>query len=230
MKRSQGEKIGGAVLVADDHEITRFGMVLLVRRSLGPSQVLQATCFKEVLSALDTAELKLVVCDLVMPGLTSPSQLALIRQRRPEVKLVVLSGMDDRASVLGALEAGVHGYLLKTASSEDNLDHIRHVLAGEIYVPPLVAMLSSPPAEQIAPAPDVVPDLEPEMDLDVRLSPRQVQVLEGLVRGLSNKEIGRELELAEGTIKMHVGAVLRALNAGNRARAAAIGQRLLRPR
>lgn len=229
MRRSQAHKIDGAVLVADDHELTRFGMVHLVRRSFSPSEVLQATSFDEAMSLLGNEKLKLVVCDLMMPGLNEAGRLACIRQRRPDVKLVVLSGHEVREAVLAALAAGAHGFLLKSASSEENLERLNYILDGQIYVPPLVADMASAMPQKATEAEQSEGTESSGLD-QVKLSPRQLQVLEGMVKGLSNKEIGRSLGLAEGTIKMHVGGVLRALGATNRAHAAALGQRLLKHR
>jgi DNA-binding NarL/FixJ family response regulator len=228
MKHALAQTIDGSVLVADDHDVVRFGLSQLIQRSFQAQRVLEADCFDGALQLIGTENLKLVVCDLAMPGLEGPARLAYIRRRRPDVKLVVLSGIAERAAVLEALQAGVHGYLVKTTSNDDLIKNLAYVLSGQVYVPPLVADIGDVrPVE-----PDVCDDAEASGTVaaniaGARLSPRQLQVLGGLVRGLSNKEIARELELAEGTIKMHVGAVLRALGASNRAHAAALGHQLL---
>jgi DNA-binding NarL/FixJ family response regulator len=143
----------------------------------------------------------------------------------------VLSASEDRADILAALEAGVHGYLVKTANMDRLVSRIQHVLAGEIYVPPSLAELPcldtalrhhaviAAVAKGVAPN-EAGPD-------QVTLSERQRQVLEGLMMGLSNKQIARGLDLAEGTVKMHVGALFRTLGAQNRTHAVALGKKLL---
>lgn len=228
MKRTRNTKFEGTILVADDHEVVRYGLVQLLRREFGPRQVVEASAFDEVEKAMGLDDLKLVICDLTMPGLKGPQQLSVLRRRRPDVKVVVLSGNEERQTVLDALMAGVHGYFLKSGGNDRLIERLTYVLGGEIYVPPLVATL------QAVAAPARVDGERPASPQPVptsngaKLSGRQKEVLSGLVRGLSNKEIARELHLAEGTVKMHVGAVLRVLGASNRAHAAAIGQHLLR--
>lgn len=226
MRRPQRHKVGGAVLVADDHEFVRYGLVQTLERTFEADRVLEAGCFAEVMRQMDTKGLKLVVCDLDMPDRDGMEQISWMRRRRPEVKLAVLSGIETRDSVLAALAAGVHGYLLKSMPSEDVIDKLVRVLAGEIFVPTLVANIDEAQAVRRGLQEEAGTRPTPA---STKLSPRQLQVLAGLVRGLSNKEIARELGKAEGTIKMHVGAVLRALDAANRAHAAAIGQQLLHP-
>lgn len=225
MKRSQTHKISGTVLVADDHEVVRYAMVQMLKQSFGVARVLEARCFDDVMHALESEDVQLVLCDLGMPGLQAPHQLSCIRRLRPQAKLVVLSGREERSAVLAALEAGVHGYLLKSTPNEENLDRLSYILGGQIYVPPLVAVVDG--ATQASQ--ESSEEANGAGAASIKLSRRQRQVLEGLVRGLSNKEIARELELAEGTIKMHVGAVLRALGVTSRTRAAALGQQLLEP-
>lgn len=226
MRRTQADKFNGSILIADDHEVVRFGLAQLLRRSLGADRIIEAERFQDVLALLETSDPRLIVCDLAMPGLDRPAMLASVRRRRPEAKLVVLSGIGDREAVLEALGAGVHGYIVKSTTNDGLVERLRYVLSGEIYVPPLLAEPVEPrladPAEPLA-----ANGAQTNAIAGLRLSPRQMQVLCGLVRGLTNKEIARELELAEGTIKMHVGAVLRALGASNRAHAAALGQHLV---
>lgn len=233
MKRAHAHKLGGSALVADDHEVVRFGLVQLLRQELAPKRIYEAECFEEALQQLGNDDLKLVVCDLGMPGLDGPSDLARIRRKRPDVKLVVLSAIQEREAVLESLAAGVHGYIVKTTPNDVIIGRLAYILGGEIYVPPLLAAIAAEPERATTEAATASSGIEADAVAsqtlhNVRLSPRQLQVLGGLVRGLSNKELARELVLAEGTIKMHVGAVLRALGASNRAHAAALGQQLLR--
>lgn len=226
MKRARNNKLDGTILVADDHEVVRYGLVQLLRRELGPRQVIEASGFEEVEKAMGRDDLKLVICDLTMPGLDGPQQLASLRRRRPEVKLVVLSGNEERQTVLDALAAGVHGYFLKSSDNTRFIERLNYVLGGEIYVPPLVAAVHAVRAPTRADGERTAQQVVAPAN-GTKLSARQKEVLRGLVRGLSNKEIARELRLAEGTVKMHVGAVLRVLGASNRAHAAAMGQHLL---
>ena len=152
--------------------------------------------------------------------MNSPRDLMRLRLARPDVRVIVLSGSEARSDILAALEAGVHGYIVKSERTEVVLRRIRGILAGEIYVPPSLADVSEEMLEQ-----PVAPPVE-DASLDV-LTPRQREVLQLITEGLSNKEIGRQLTVAEGTVKMHVATILKAIGANNRAHAAAIGRRFL---
>ena len=222
MARQRSMQIAGPVLVADDHEVVRYGLIQLLRKDLGVSTTLQTGDFQEALALVSQHDLSMAIFDLGgMPGLTSPRDLAEVRRRRPSTRVVVLSGSDNRSDILAALEAGVHGYIIKNARTDLLVERLAYIMSGEIYVPSTladqpVAKPSMAAAETMRPA-----------GASHALSDRQRQVLEGLVMGLSNKQIARELHLAEGTVKMHIGALFRALGASNRAHAAALGKKLL---
>jgi DNA-binding NarL/FixJ family response regulator len=210
----------GTVLVADDHAVFRMGLIQLLRRSLKVKRFLEAECFADVLDRVKDKDLTLAIVDLRMPGLSGPKDVARIRLLRPNVQIVVLSGSEAREDILDALAAGVHGYIVKSQSSGELINKLRYVLSGEIYVPPILAELPANPAEVVEPACEVTP--EPR-----RLSSRQSQVLKGVVEGKSNKEIAQALNVAEGTVKMHLAALFRVLGATNRAHAAALGKQLI---
>jgi DNA-binding NarL/FixJ family response regulator len=217
--RAKGE-IRGTVLIADDHEVVRLGLVLLLRRCLGAKKIVQAECFSEVIGHLKETDLTLAIVDLTMPGLSGPQDIARIRLLRPDARVVVLSGSTSRKDILDALSAGVHGYIVKNLTSEDLIDKLRYVLSGEIYVPPILAEQAPEHAESVAQK----GVLQPAQNI---LSNRQRQVLKGLLEGKSNKEIAQELKVAEGTVKMHLAALFRVLGAANRAHAAALGKHLI---
>jgi DNA-binding NarL/FixJ family response regulator len=210
----------GTVLIADDHEVYRFGLSRLLHTSLGAERVLEADRFEVALECLDATDLKLAIFDLTMPGLDSPHDLAKVRQARPDVTLVALTASDCREDMLAVLAAGAHGYILKSESSDLLLERLQHVLAGEVYVPASLTHL--------APAPERDPTgLRNNIEVTSRLTERQVQVLRCLLAGKSNKEIGRELSLSSSTVKQHLVAIFRALGAQNRAHAAALARQLL---
>lgn len=213
MRANAQRDFPGTVLIADDHEVFRLGLVQLLRSSLKVKRFLQAETFSEVAGHLKDPELVLVIIDLGLDGMTSVKDLVRIRRQRPDLQLVVVSGSDAREDILQALWAGVHGYIVKTQHTNQLIDKLRYILSGEIYVPPILA-------EQ--PAPEA-----PQQRLTKKLSSRQHQVLKGLVEGKSNKEIAKGLNVAEGTVKMHLAALYRVLGATNRAHAAALGKQLI---
>jgi DNA-binding NarL/FixJ family response regulator len=210
----------GTVLIADDHEVFRIGLVQLLRRSLRVKRFLQAECFAQVVEHLKDRDVTLSILDLGMPGLDGPKEIARMRLLRPDAQVVVLSASDSRKNILEALSAGAHGYIVKNQNTGQLVDRLRHVLSGEIYVPAVLAELPPEPADGTASNRGTKP-------IRKTLSSRQRQVLKGLVEGKSNKEIARALNVAEGTVKIHLAALFRVLGASNRAHAAALGKQLI---
>lgn len=211
----------GTVLIADDHPVVRMGLVQLLRSSLRARKIVEAVCFEEVIARLEESDVALAIVDLGMPGLTGAGDLKRMRHLRPDAKMVVLSGSTSQADILDALKAGMHGYIIKSQTSEELIDKLRYVLSGEIYVPPMLADLALDPAPPALSKPGL------QLAAHKALSSRQRQVLKGLVEGKSNKEIAQDLEIAEGTVKMHLASLFRALGATNRAHAAALGKQYL---
>lgn len=214
------QEFQGKVLIADDHAIFRVGLRQTLRRCLKVRKFIEVERFSEVIDQLKDKDVALAIVDLRMPGLSGPKDVARIRRLRPDVRLVVLSASDDREDILEALAAGTHGYIVKSEPTEQLIRRIRHILSGEIYVPPSLAELPPSPPPAAEPAHDAAPDRKP-------LSGRQRQVLRGVVEGKSNKEIAQALNVAEGTVKMHLAALFRVLGAANRAHAAALGKQLI---
>jgi DNA-binding NarL/FixJ family response regulator len=208
----------GAVLIADDHQVFRIGLAQLLRRHLKVKRFLEAGCFAEAMEHLQNSDLTLAIVDLRMPGLAGPKGIAQMRLLRPEAQIVVLSASDCREDILGALAAGVHGYIVKSQHTDQLIDRLRYVLSGEIYVPPILAERG----------PDATANPEVTRAAPMQsLSARQRQVLKGLIEGKSNKEIAQALNVAEGTVKMHLAALFRVLGATNRAHAVAVGKQLI---
>ena len=204
------------VLVVDDHSIVRQGLAALLRQEGADTQVVHAADRGEGLAMIEAhADLDAVLLDLNMPGGDGMSVIAEFGRRRPTLPVIILSSSEDPGDVRQALNLGALGYVPKSASPEVLISAVRLVLSGAIYVPPLV--LDNPP-----PA-DVAATAASERGA---LTPRQVEVLQELAKGLSNKEIGLMFNLSEKTVKAHVGAIFRSLNvvtrtqASNAARAA----------
>src|SRR5262245_46474780 len=208
----------GAVLIADDHQVFRIGLAQLLRRQLKVARLLEAGSFAEAMEHLKNKDVSLAIVDLRMPGLVGPQGIAQMRRSRPEAQIVVLSASDCREDILGALAAGVHGYIVKSQHPDQLIERLRYILGGEIYVPPILA--ERPIEEEASSRPARVQPMQ-------SLSHRQRQVLMGLIEGKSNKEIAQALSVAEGTVKMHLAALFRVLGATNRAHAVAMGKQLI---
>src|SRR5262245_55332717 len=210
----------GTVLIADDHEIYRFGLVQLMRRSLKSKRFLQAAGLPEFLEHLRDKDVSLGLLDLKMPGLTASTEIRRLRLLRPDARMVVLSGSESREDILGCLSAGAHGYIVKNQQTEQLISRLRYILSGEIYIPASFA--------ELLPETSGATRSEPgEKLLKLELSKRQRQVLRGLIEGKSNKEIAQALNIAEGTVKIHLAALFRLLGAANRAHAVALGKQLI---
>ena len=203
------DEFRGTVLVADDHAVFRMGLVQLLQRRLKVKRFLEATSFAEVIEHLKQKDVTLAILDLGIPGLSRTKDIAQVRRLRPDAHVVVLSASDRREDILEALSAGVHGYIVKRQKTDGLIDRLRYVLSGEIYVPPILSEL---PSQRAA---------------EATLTSRQRQVLKGVVEGKSNREIARALNIAEGTVKLHLAGLFKLLGATNRAHAAALGKHLI---
>jgi DNA-binding NarL/FixJ family response regulator len=205
------------LLIVDDHAILREGLVALLQQFEQGADVLQASDTTEGLRLAEAnPDLDAVFLDLNMPDQGGMEVIPVFVQRCPEVPVIVLSSSEDPGDVRLALKSGALGYVPKSASPRNILSALRLVLAGEIYVPPLMLDLAAVAADGSA---RVVP--EP----GERLTERQTEVLRQLCRGLSNKEISRALELSEKTTKSHITAIFKVLGVVNRTQAAAAARR-----
>jgi DNA-binding NarL/FixJ family response regulator len=204
------------ILIADDHALFRKGVRLLLADAFPKADLRDVDSLDAALEFLSAAPVDLAILDLRMPGMSGAESLRAVREAYPGTAVLVLSGSDARQDVLSALGAGVHGYVVKASPDAEVLAAIERVRRGQVYVPP---QLASATAETAPPASDGIPAAFEG------LTPRQKDVLRLLATGKSNKEIARELDLAEGTVKIHLAAVLRFLKARNRTEAAVLASR-----
>ena len=200
------------ILIADDHELFRDGLRLVLGQFEGPPTIVEASDFPEAIAAVQRdADIEIVLLDLTMPGMSWTDGLARLKSLVPAtVPVIVLSASDDRRHVLQAVNMGAAGFIPKTSSSRVMLSALKLVLSGGVYLP--LALLDQGGTDS---------DGLPVADVAAlaSLTPRQKDVLALLGQGKSNKEIARTLELAEGTVKLHVTAILKSLNVNNRTRA-----------
>ncbi len=197
------------VLVVDDHPLILEALSQLLPQLTPGTEVSVAHDRAEAEAALDDdPDIALVLLDLALPGTRGLDFLADMQLDYPGVPVVILSATHDRATVTAALAAGARGFIPKTANATALLDALQRVTEGSVYLPT-----------------DVAAELEAD---GVRLSPgelgltsRQSDVLKLLVQGKPNKLICRDLRLSEGTVKVHVSAILRALRVNTRTQAVA---------
>lgn len=213
----QPDEVSGAVaIVGDSHSLVRAGLKDVLRRRFGFQSVSEARSLAEVMDLVDRLpHVEFACIDLAMPGVVGVASLTALRNAFPSLRLAVTSGSDDREDILAALGAGVHGFIPKTYEMPQVTEALRTILDGNIFVPPVLANAASEvrptrPGDAAARAHGVA-----------ALSRRQLDVLNLLACGRTNREISAELRLADGTVKVHVQAILRALGVKNRAGAVA---------
>ncbi len=206
------------ILVADDHALFREGLRYVLAQLGDEVEMLEAKDCAEALALIgNRSDLDLVLLDLAMPGMDGLAGLRALRARHPSVPVVILAASEEPTDVRQALDGGAMGFIPKSSTSKVMLSALRLVLSGGVYLPP--AFLER---FQTGRAPIAAPSLEA-----LGLTPRQHDVLRMLGRGQSNKEIARVLGLAEGTVKLHISAILRGLGVDNRTRAVIVAARLL---
>ena len=214
-------------LIADDHSLYRIGLGLLLKDQLGFTEVIEASTFDEALDRLaDRPQIALALFDLSMPGMGGPQSLAVVRSSYPGVRVAVISGSEERENVVQSIAASLHGYIPKTLPEAEIVKALRDIMAGRVFVPVLIATATAP--GQKAPG-DKLPGEPSAAALATLegLTPRQHDVLRGIVRGLANKEIARELDIAEGTVKIHLAALFAHFDVRNRTELATRAQRLV---
>ena len=204
------------VLVVDDHPLIREALRQVLRALNKDIDLLEAGSAPEALAAADRNEgIDFILLDLALPGADGFEVLRELRERHPSFPVVVLSASDHAEVVMRALDAGAMGFIPKTASNEVLLGALRLVLSGGVYLP--AEVLRHTPAPALVSRPATTAAGIGYRDLG--LTERQAQVLALVVQGKPNKIICRELNVAEGTVKIHVTAILKALGVTNRTQA-----------
>jgi two-component system NarL family response regulator len=192
------------VLVVDDHPVVRDGLKAVLGAAPDIEVVDEAGDGRAAIAAYREQQPDIVLMDLRMPVMDGADATAAILRTAPEARVIVLTTFDGDEDIHRALRLGARAYLLKNAFSEELLAAIRAVHAGKRHVPP-------PVAARLA-----------ERPIGRELTAREVEVLELIARGRSNREIGEELSIAEGTVKAHVNSILGKLEAHDRTDAAMI--------
>lgn len=197
------------VLIADDHDLLRDTLSLWFRQ-----EQIEVTAARDLPSALAVASgpdaFDLILLDYGMPGMNGLDGLKTALTAARGARVALMSGIATREVAEQALEMGAAGFLPKTLPARSLVNAVRFMAMGEQYAP--VDFMTA------------APETAPVNPLAETLSPREVQVLRGLCEGKSNKEIARDLELQEVTVKLHVKTLSRKLSAKNRTHAAMIAK------
>jgi DNA-binding NarL/FixJ family response regulator len=205
-----------SVLLIEDHAMVREGLELLLGTVLPECSFTGASSFAEAIRVLaSSAAPDWVLLDLGLPDIAGLDALSLLRRDHAHVPVVVLSSSEERELVLDCINRGAVGFIGKSSSGSDLSAALRHIFGGGVHLPPAL-FVGRPPAAP--PAGKVLATRRDDLTR-LGLTPRQIEVLELLVQGLSNKLIAERLQLSEATVKTHVAAGLRALNVKNRTQA-----------
>ncbi len=208
------------ILVVDDHTLFRRGLTALLSRYPEVEVVGDAADAGEALRRARELAPDLVLLDNHLPGVRGVDLLPALREAVPTVRVIMLTVSEDERDLAVALRGGANGYLLKTIDGDALVAAIMRAMRGESVVAgemtgKLVSAYrdatAGPAAAPAAPASRIA-----------QLSPREQDILRGIARGASNKEIGRALGIAETTVKIHVQHVLRKLDVASRVQAAVI--------
>jgi DNA-binding NarL/FixJ family response regulator len=198
------------VLVVDDHPVVRSGLIGMLAVTEDIEVVGEAGDGEEALALVESARPDVVLMDLRMPRRDGVSATGAIVSSYPSTKVLVLTTYDTDTDILHAVEAGAAGYLLKDTPHAELLEGIRAASRGEtVLAPPVAARLMSRLRTPVAPA-------------AVQPSPRELEVLAAVARGLSNAEIGRELFIGEATVKTHLQRLFTKLDVDDRTRAVTV--------
>lgn len=210
------------LLLVDDQAMFREGLRLILSQQPDFTVAGEAGDGLAAIAAIPAAQPDVILMDLRMPGLGGVEATRRIKEQWPAIKVIVLTTFDDDQEIFAGVRAGASGYLLKDSSSEKLCEAIRLAHKGETWLQPsvaakLVAEFNRLSANTAGAAGAIL--AEP-------LSAREREVLRCLAEGLSNKEIGNRLSIAEGTVKNHMSAVLGKLQVLDRTQAALRGREL----
>jgi DNA-binding NarL/FixJ family response regulator len=192
------------VLCVDDHPLVRKGIASILANEPDMVLVGEANNGREAVSLFKEHKPDVTLMDLRMPEIDGTSATRMIRQEAPDARIIALTSYDGDQDIYRALEAGVRGYILKEMVHSEVVRAIRTVHSGKRLMPQEVAERLSEYFPQVA------------------LTPREVEVLGCVAKGMANKEIATRLGTASGTVKMHIQNILAKLGASDRTHAVTI--------
>ncbi len=189
------------VILVDDHPVVRYGLAAIIGLQADMTVVAEAGSGEEACAVCTRQASDVVLMDLRLPGMSGVDAIRAIRKNSPKLRFIVLTTYDGDEDIHRALEAGAQAYLLKGMSHTDLVNAIRKVHAGLRYIPASVSksLAERPPHSE--------------------LSAREMEVLQLIVRGHSNREIGEALGISEATVKWHINIILSRLNVSDRTQA-----------
>jgi len=190
------------ILIVDDHPVVLAGLTSMLGTQPGMEVAGSASSGEEALEMLRSKPADLLLLDLRMPGMNGIDTLLALKQAKIAVRVIILTSFETDEDVYRAVQAGAQGYLLKDAPQSDMMDAIRAVHAGKRYFPRHIAARLA------------------ERMMRTNLTARELEVLQMLARGLTNKEIGSVLDISGNTVRNHVNSIIEKLEVSDRTEAA----------
>jgi len=211
------------VLIVDDHAFVCVGLKATLLEEYNGLDVTTTDHGDTALTILAQEDIDLVIVDLFMPGAGGGFNfIAMLCESYPDLPVIVLSASENPAHIRKCMDFGAIGFVTKSAPKDALFEAISRALKGERYVPESLR-------EGVPGVAKVIDEVDSGADIDVvagQMTKRQLEILRRITQGRSNKQIARELDLSENTVKVHVSAMLRALGLANRTQAGILGQKL----
>jgi DNA-binding NarL/FixJ family response regulator len=192
------------LLIVDDHAVVRAGFSSVLRGQVGLDVVGSVQNGEQVLTLLKSCSVDVLLLDLHMPGMSGIETLLALQELPCPPQAIILSSFEPDEEICRAIETGAKGYLRKDTSCSDILEAVRAVHSGGSYFPQWVM------------------DRISERKLGSRLSPRELEILEMVSKGLTNKEIGHAMQVSHFTVRNHVRHIIAKLEVGDRTEAATV--------
>lgn len=205
------------VLIADDHELFLRGLEMILKDYNQDIELVSARNYSEIFSIIkNDKNFQLILTDLAMPGAQWLEAVKFIHESLPETPIIILSAVFEREVVQKTIEHGAAGYIPKTSSNAVIISAVNLVLSGGVYIPPELLNDTYQNEFDLLKQIESLPHVQDVKENAKILSPRQVDVIRLISKGRSNKQIAYELGLTEGTVKLHVTAILKLLKVYNR--------------
>jgi DNA-binding NarL/FixJ family response regulator len=190
------------ILIVDDHPVVLAGLSSMLGTQAGVEVTGSASGGEEAMEMLRNKPADLLLLDLRMPGMSGIDTLHALRRAKNSVRVIILTSFETDEDIYRSVQAGAQGYLLKDSPQSDMIDAIRTVHAGQRYLPRHIAARLA------------------ERMMRTDLTARELEVLKMLARGLTNKEIGRALNISGNTVRNHVNSIIEKLDVSDRTEAA----------
>lgn len=205
------------ILIADDHELFLKGLELILHDYDPSLELISAKSYTDIFNILNNQkDFNLVLTDLAMPGANWLDEIQKIHNTLPETPIIILSAVFDKEIVQKTIEIGAAGYIPKSSSNAVIISAVNLVLSGGVYIPPELLRNTNQNEFDMLKQVENLPQNQDSNEKIKILSPRQIDVIRLISQGKSNKQIAFELGLSEGTVKLHVTAILKLLNVYNR--------------